>query len=1002
MDRCPGCGSDNIYFSKKRQVYVCEDCELEFAEESPEIQSKTIFFSYAHDENEWLVQKLKGDIEQRGHKVWIDRSEIKSGDDWRQSITEGLLSSSGVIAFLSKHSVRIPGVCLDELRIALSVKNGNIKTVLLEDESEVSPPTSVSGIQWLDMSCWKSMRTNCEKDWDAWYNNKLNEIIRVIEDESFASFSGDIENIKRTFDISLSDTKEQMLISHTFVGRRWLSEMLEEWRLNDSSSRVFILYGGPGIGKSTFAAHQIHYNPHVMCGFFCEWDKDGQRITRNVIKNISFKLATRLPDYRKILLAKIVARGADFLSGLSDADLFDQLLTQPLSELIDGGRERCLLVIDGLDEAGDDDNNVLADLLADNLYKLPHWIGVVLTSRPEGAVKRAFGRYNAFECNPLNRDHEADIKEYFEYYLSTELEGRPNRSEIIEKLLDNCEGSFLYAAMFVEGVQKREIDLNNISAYPVGLDAIYLQNFRRKYPTLDSYTTPRRILELIVSSDRMPLRMICDIVGVDNYTFRAFRETIGSILIENKKPVGSDGAECISYSFCHKSVRDWIVNSEKCGRYFVDIASAYNTTANYYRAKISKKYISEDQVVTVEDYLKRYIQSNILDVYSKLNKWGDIESFLLEQDTPLYPYWKCINNFPSSWDMNTLLEFLWANENCVSFFNMMQRFGERKFVFDVLEMFKNKFGISSFHHELFESYVDVVHLGGGYREAVQLYDEYLEHYAREEIIENPTLLHYSIRRIHHSMFFAPVKDLIDSALELISHMDPDKTPKDYNEILFLLGGNLGILSGDFVFASEWLKKAEIFANKIGDGDFQKRAARKQVDLLCLNGEFGEAMRLVQIHTSLEKEVKSRYEVYLLGALGETYRQIGDFDNAKRAFKKLLSLTKLKGLTGWECHAYLGLANLECEFKTLDINKINRYLEAANAIYQKSGLVWGIVNSEIVRCRAYRKVDCVAGEHLVELMRARELATSVDYTYETMILDKLIKGKSVDNYRLLFL
>lgn len=43
MDRCPGCGSDNIYFSKKRQVYVCEDCELEFADEKPEIQGKTIF-----------------------------------------------------------------------------------------------------------------------------------------------------------------------------------------------------------------------------------------------------------------------------------------------------------------------------------------------------------------------------------------------------------------------------------------------------------------------------------------------------------------------------------------------------------------------------------------------------------------------------------------------------------------------------------------------------------------------------------------------------------------------------------------------------------------------------------------------------------------------------------------------------------------------------------------------------------------------------------------------
>ena len=98
------------------------------------------------------------------------------------------------------------------------------------------------------------------------------------------------------------------------------------------------------------------------------------------------------------------------------------------------------------------------------------------------------------------------------------------------------------------------------------------------------------------------------------------------------------------------------------------------------------------------------------------------------------------------------------------------------------------------------------------------------------------------------------------------------------------------------------------------------------------------MELVEKFTSLYSEAKSRYEIYLLGALGETYRQIGDFENSKRAFKKLLALTKLKGLIGWECHAYLGLANLECELKDPSINKINRYLEAANAIYQKSGLV----------------------------------------------------------------
>ncbi|HBE62173.1 MAG TPA: hypothetical protein DDX19_05280 [Rhodopirellula baltica] len=68
------------------------------------------FLSYGHDSNEGLVQRIKLDLEDRGHVVWIDRSEIKAGDDWRRKITEGLINSDGVLSFLTKHSVRDPGV----------------------------------------------------------------------------------------------------------------------------------------------------------------------------------------------------------------------------------------------------------------------------------------------------------------------------------------------------------------------------------------------------------------------------------------------------------------------------------------------------------------------------------------------------------------------------------------------------------------------------------------------------------------------------------------------------------------------------------------------------------------------------------------------------------------------------------------------------------------------------------------------------------------------------
>ena len=51
-----------------------------------------LFFSYGHDKNEEIVLRLMHDIEQRNHSVWIDKSKIKSGDDWRRSITSGILT----------------------------------------------------------------------------------------------------------------------------------------------------------------------------------------------------------------------------------------------------------------------------------------------------------------------------------------------------------------------------------------------------------------------------------------------------------------------------------------------------------------------------------------------------------------------------------------------------------------------------------------------------------------------------------------------------------------------------------------------------------------------------------------------------------------------------------------------------------------------------------------------------------------------------------------------
>ena len=138
--QCPFCNSDNVYYSKKKSVYICEDCEQFFLPEK-RIEPRKVFLSYGHDKNEPLVKKIYERLKERGHQPWIDRAKIKAGQDWRAAICSGIDESSNFLAFLSNHSIRVPGVCLDEISIGVGNWNCRIQSVLLEKNIEV--PNSI-------------------------------------------------------------------------------------------------------------------------------------------------------------------------------------------------------------------------------------------------------------------------------------------------------------------------------------------------------------------------------------------------------------------------------------------------------------------------------------------------------------------------------------------------------------------------------------------------------------------------------------------------------------------------------------------------------------------------------------------------------------------------------------------------------------------------------------------------------------------------------------------
>ena len=644
-------------------AFLCYACKHEFTP-AQSMAPLRIFLSYGHDANEELVRRIKADLEKREHDVWFDKNEIKFGDDWRRAITDGITGSNRVLSFLSKHSTRDPGVCLDEIAIAIGVKGGNIQTILVESETEVKPPASISHIQWLDMHDWKERQesgwrilrqsvfgASCSESsphqapakpaaplppvqhgvsagppeqpdsWETWYQAKLAEIIRVVESDESRRFVGEIETLSGHLKPIASDSRISTLLRKGFIGRKWLFDAIENWRnpgsadpqigpseiipdpqsplspefiphnssfnLSSSPSRLFWITGDPGVGKSAFAAHLTHFGrDKVIAAQFVEWDKPDHRDARRVVRSLAFQLATRLPDYRKLLLT--LPEIAE-LDRKDPAELFDYLLANPLKTVIGGGRERLLIVIDALDEAcgasatggaratGDAGRNPLVEMLARHAPRLPDWLGLVVTSRPESAVQTPLQGLNPFVLDTRTEANRADLRDYLHHQLAPQLQPCPNADRLISQILDKSEGVFLYAERFCDDIQLGHLSLDHADQFPQGLGGIFCQWFKRQFPDLEKFRKDIRpaLRAILAAREPLPVEILQRLFHWQDEELRDFTRTLGSLFPVTKE---ANGEVIKPY---HKSLADWLADDAKAGAYFVSAKEGHRLLGDF-------------------------------------------------------------------------------------------------------------------------------------------------------------------------------------------------------------------------------------------------------------------------------------------------------------------------------------------------------------------------------------------------------------------------------------
>ena len=327
----------------------------------------------------------------------------------------------------------------------------------------------------------------------------------------------------------------------------------------------------------------------------------------------------------------------------------------------------------------------------------------------------------------------------------------------------------------------------------------------------------------------------------------------------------------------------------------------------------------------------------------------------------------------------------------INMIKIHQERGEQNILLQLINGIRNDYELKELLIDLVNIYIDIVHLGGEYSTAVDICGRYLEHFDHDQIMADEQLLKMSIRKIHHSMFYMPVDDLIKEAEHILEDVNIKKYPEQYNELLFLLGGNLGVLSGNLDYCSHWLEMSMVFAKKHGLNSFMHRTIRKQADVLLARDKADEALALVTPIVSLESslaDLDSRYKIYLMGVLGEIYRKIGRIDDAYHCYDLVEKKATEQHMNGWKPHAFLGKGMVE--LKRGNYKEAGVLLEEALKIYGKINQEWGKINSLTAMYMLCGEMGRNIPENALET--CRENARRMNYRYNEKILTDMINGE----------
>lgn len=323
-----------------------------------------LFVSYSR-QNEIFARKLVGDLKDAGLRVWYDREKIKGGENWWQSIVNGIKAADYFVFCLSPDAIRSE-VARDEL-LAARQHGKPIFAVMLEDCLDDLKTETFANIQWL------SKLHVIDFTRIALYGSKLRELIESLPgytppDTYFLDEIDprDLPNPFRGLEAFLE------VDAAYFTGRDDAVADLIERIQDPKKPRLLAVVGASGSGKSSLVRAGLIPAIRQQLPF---WDTVTIRPGSSPVDELADRLQERL--------------GVDASGTRNRLRTESQALDDIASELLQGKPEdaKFVLVIDQFEEVftltSSEEQDIFLQRLLTSILKPNGKLYVVLTLRAD-------------------------------------------------------------------------------------------------------------------------------------------------------------------------------------------------------------------------------------------------------------------------------------------------------------------------------------------------------------------------------------------------------------------------------------------------------------------------------------------------------------------------------------------------------------------------------------------------------------------------------------------